>query len=79
MRHDLETVLHNVFAPDKVWRLDPITKKLLAVEWVGIRDKLDRMLDLDYPRPQRVGDSIVIEGHATITFDEIERKFTVTI
>lgn len=79
VRYDLETVLRNVFAPGKVWRIDPVTKRLLAVEWIGIRDELDRMLALDYPRPQRVNDSVVIEGHATITFDEIERKFTVTI
>lgn len=79
MRYNLETCLWNVFAPGKVWRIDPVTKRLLAVEWVGIRDKLDRMLALDYPRPQRVNDSIVIEGHATITFDEIERKFKVTV
>jgi hypothetical protein len=66
-RLDLEAALIAVFMSGKAYDVDPVLRQIPAMEWERLRVELDQILSLDYPRPRRAYNSIIVDEHVKIT------------
>jgi hypothetical protein len=77
-RLGLGAAIYAAFGVGTRWRVDPDNSRIIASDWSAACAELDRLLDLDYPRPRRVDNHIIVDGYATISYDPVQNAIVVT-